>query len=67
MGTIGVVEMHSVPDMHMMQEVLIGEGVWLRPFGKLLYTMPPYIVTREELGMITRAIGRVLHDLARDG
>jgi len=40
-GAIGVIEMHKPIDVEQVQQELINLGVWLRPFGKLLYTMPP--------------------------
>ena len=36
------------------------EGVWLRPFGKLVYTMPPYVIEPDELARVTRAMVSVL-------
>ena len=59
-GAIGVVELNSPLDMKKTQETLIDNGVWLRPFGKLLYTMPPFVVTDQELLKITRAMNEVL-------
>jgi adenosylmethionine---8-amino-7-oxononanoate aminotransferase len=34
----------------------VGHGVWLRPFRDLVYTMPPYLVTDDDLAMITTAV-----------
>jgi adenosylmethionine-8-amino-7-oxononanoate aminotransferase len=64
-GAIGVVELNSSLDMKKAQEILIDNGVWLRPFGKLLYTMPPFIVTDQELLKITRAMNEVLSNLEK--
>ena len=64
-GAIGVVELNSSLDMKKAQEILIDNGVWLRPFGKLLYTMPPFIVTDQELLKITRAMNEVLSNLGK--
>ena len=64
-GAIGVVELNSILDMKKAQEILIDNGVWLRPYGKLLYTMPPFIVTDQELLKITRAMNEVLSNLEK--
>jgi len=55
-GAIGVVEMHDPVDIRAVQEQLIEMGVWLRPFGRLLYTMPPYIMDSNSLSRVTAAM-----------
>jgi adenosylmethionine-8-amino-7-oxononanoate aminotransferase len=55
-GAIGVVELKEPVDMARVQPSLVERGVWLRPFGKLVYTMPPYVIAKDELSVITRAI-----------
>ena len=60
-GAIGVIEFESPLDMKSVQEQLIENGVWLRPYGKLLYTMPPYVITDEELLIITQAMSAIVH------
>lgn len=59
LGAIGVLEMEKPIDMAKAQELLIERGVWLRPFGRLLYTMPPYISTDLQLERITSAMVEV--------
>jgi len=56
LGAIGVIEMNNEIDMEKVQNQLIENGVWLRPYGKLLYTMPPFIITDAQLLVLTNAI-----------
>jgi adenosylmethionine-8-amino-7-oxononanoate aminotransferase len=60
LGAIGVVELKEPIDMALAQPAFVHEGVWLRPFGKLVYTMPPYLIEPDDLSCITRAIERVI-------
>lgn len=59
LGAIGVVELQEPVDIRELQPRLVDEGVWLRPFGRLLYTMPPYISTDDDVDTLTRAMVRV--------
>ncbi len=56
LGAIGVIETHKPVDMNKVQALLPETGVWLRPFGKLVYTMPPYSCTADELQHIVDAM-----------
>jgi adenosylmethionine-8-amino-7-oxononanoate aminotransferase len=62
LGAIGVIEFTHEIDTQTIQKHLIALGVWLRPYGKLLYTMPPFIITNDELLTITNAIKAVVND-----
>ena len=62
-GAIGVIEFEKPLDMKSTQERLINDGVWLRPYGKLLYTMPPYIISDQELTTITQTMIGVARSL----
>lgn len=59
LGGIGVVEMEKPVDMQRATDAAVGEGVWLRPFGRLVYAMPPYISTQADIERITAALGAV--------
>lgn len=63
LGAIGVIELHQPVDMAVVQPQFVAQGVWLRPFGRLIYTMPPYVIEPEELRQITQAIHTVASSL----
>ena len=62
-GAIGVVELHEPIDISWSQPRFTELGVWLRPFGKLVYIMPPYIIKKSELTTLSDAIFSVLNEL----
>lgn len=63
LGAIGVVQLDHEVDMAAATRAAIREGVWLRPFRDLIYTMPPYVTNDEDLARICRAVGAA----AREG
>jgi adenosylmethionine-8-amino-7-oxononanoate aminotransferase len=60
LGAVGVVELREPCDMSVLQPRLVDEGAWVRPFGKLVYTMPPYVSSSEDVAVVASAIVRSL-------
>ena len=56
LGAIGVIEMDKAVDLRVATPAALQYGVWLRPFRNLIYVMPPYICTPDEVGQITSAM-----------
>ena len=56
LGAIGVIETAEPVPMAQTQAIAVDHGVWIRPFGKLLYTMPPYISSDDDLTLIIDAM-----------
>ncbi len=63
LGAIGVVEMKKPVDLATIQPALVEAGVWVRPFGKLVYLMPPYIINEKELSKLTAAVCDVVTNI----
>ncbi|MGV9275990.1 adenosylmethionine--8-amino-7-oxononanoate transaminase [Streptomyces griseosporeus] len=56
LGAIGVVQLDHPVDMRAATRAAVREGVWLRPFRDLVYTMPPYVTGDEDVARIARAV-----------
>ena len=59
-GAVGAVEVADLHDLDWLKAQFVDAGIWLRPFGNVIYTMPPFTVTPAELSAITGAIAKVL-------
>ncbi len=64
LGAIGVVELKQAVEMKSITEQFIQAGVWVRPFGKLVYLMPPYVINREDLNTLTFAVTETISQLS---
>ncbi|BFM01881.1 hypothetical protein Psyaliredsea_05280 [Psychrobacter alimentarius] len=61
LGAVAVIELETAVDMPIFQSLLIEHGIWVRPFGKLVYIMPPYIITDDELITLCQSLLKVVH------
>ncbi len=59
---LGVIELKKPVDMKQIQPTFVEKGVWVRPFGKLVYIMPPFIITDDQLTTLCRAIVDVVRE-----
>ena len=65
LGAIGVVELEHDAPMRETTEAAMAEGVWIRPFGRLIYTMPPYICSDEDIAQICRGISAAVKEATK--
>nr|MDT0666798.1 aminotransferase class III-fold pyridoxal phosphate-dependent enzyme [Micromonospora sp. DSM 115978] len=56
LGAIGVIETSEPVDLAVLQPLLVDLGVWVRPFGRLVYTMPPFVMTPDDVATLTAAM-----------
>lgn len=63
LGAIGVVELTTPVEMEKIQAHFVEQGVWIRPFGKLIYMMPPFISQPEHITKLVNAIDSALSEL----
>ena len=67
LGAIGVVELDKPVDMHTIPFAFVDRGVWLRPFGRLVYLMPAYVMSATDLACLTGAVYEVVAELGKRG
>lgn len=60
LGAIGVIELESPVQSAAIQSLFVDEGIWVRPFGKLVYIMPPYVISSEDLATLTHNMVNVV-------
>ncbi|WP_291842599.1 adenosylmethionine--8-amino-7-oxononanoate transaminase [Maricaulis sp.] len=64
-GAIGVIEMQSLPELDILKAAFVEAGIWVRPFNNIIYLMPPYVISAEDLEHLIRTMLRVTAGWAR--
>ena len=62
-GSIGVIETTGLGDVNLLKKRFVEAGVWIRPFGNIIYTIPPYIIGQKDLTQITSAMVNLSKEL----
>lgn len=65
LGAIGVVELENAVDTSQMMPLFLELGVWIRPFGNIIYLMPPFIINKDDLSKLTSAVLKAVATLAK--
>ncbi|MDJ0880962.1 MAG: adenosylmethionine--8-amino-7-oxononanoate transaminase [Gammaproteobacteria bacterium] len=63
LGAIGVVELKQPVDMKVVQPAFVEQGVWVRPFGKLVYLMPPFVMVKADVDKLTQSVYNVVSQI----
>lgn len=65
-GAIGVIELNKTFDdqMDWLPQFIVEQGVWIRPFRNLVYIMPPYIISKDDLSTVTKAMEKIVEKLS---
>ena len=67
LGAVGVVELTAPADLKQVQPMFVERGVWVRPFGRLVYLMPPFVMNGEDLATLSAAVVDVVGRLTEQG
>ena len=65
MGAIGVVQMTRPRDINWLRQRFTDENVWIRPFGDIVYLMPPFIISADEMTALTGAVVKIMNEWAK--
>ncbi len=65
LGAIGVVEISGKIQLDLLRSMFVEEGVWVRPFGNIIYLTPSFTISKDELTHLTDSINRVISKWAR--
>ncbi|MEQ8268740.1 MAG: adenosylmethionine--8-amino-7-oxononanoate transaminase [Parvibaculum sp.] len=63
-GAIGVIELERMGNLDLMKRRFVEEGVWIRPFGNIVYTTPPLVTGEEDLARLTGAMVKITAEIA---
>lgn len=66
-GAVGVVELERAPDVEALRARFVEAGVWVRPFGNVVYLMPAFTIARPQLATLTSAVVEIVREIANDG
>ena len=62
LGSIGAVECLQAVNVAIIQKRFVELGVWIRPFGKLIYIIPPFVINKQQISTLVKAIATVLNE-----
>ncbi|MFQ5959717.1 MAG: aminotransferase class III-fold pyridoxal phosphate-dependent enzyme, partial [Alphaproteobacteria bacterium] len=65
LGAIGVIELDKMRGLDWLRRRFVEEGAWLRPFGDVVYVMPAFVISEDELGWLTDAMLKVVTEWSR--
>ena len=65
LGAIGVIELDKMRGLDWLRRRFVEEGVWLRPFGDVVYVMPAFVISEPDLGKLTDAMLKVVTEWSR--
>ncbi|MFT6102364.1 MAG: adenosylmethionine-8-amino-7-oxononanoate aminotransferase [Granulosicoccus sp.] len=65
LGAIGVVELENPIELNIIQPMLVDQGIWVRPFGRLVYLMPAFTAQKEDISTLTSGVSNVLRQLLK--